>query len=87
LRNNRETGKLVRQKMSQLGKQKNQEFRKMFSRRELRWILENPAELLLSVRTPNIAESVTAFVLTQRYSGLRLVNVVTLRTDAVREDG
>jgi integrase len=71
---------------------------------------ENPAELLLSVRTPKIevkktaeekqrlldaiprafpqiAQSVTAFVLIQRYSGLRLVDVVTLRTDAVREDG
>ena len=113
LRKNRETGELVRQQKSQLGKQKNQEFLKMFFRRarELRWIPENPAELLLSVRTPkievkkktaeekqslldaiprafpNIAESVRAFVLIQRYSGLRLVDVVTLRTDAVREDG
>jgi len=113
LRKNRETGELVRQQKSQLGKQKNQEFLKMFFRRarELRWIPENPAELLLSVRTPrievkkktaeekqrlmdaiprafpNIAQSVTAFVLIQRYSGLRLVDVVTLRTDAVREDG
>jgi integrase len=110
---NRETGELVRQQKSQLGKQKNQEFLKMFFRRarELRWIPENPAELLLSVRTPrievkkktaeekqrlmdaiprafpNIAQSVTAFVLIQRYSALRLVDVVTLRTDAVREDG
>ncbi|HEX4134026.1 MAG TPA: tyrosine-type recombinase/integrase [Bryobacteraceae bacterium] len=110
---NRETGELVRQQKSQLGKQKNQEFLKMFFRRarELRWTPENPAELLLSVRTPrievkkktaeekqrlmdaiprafpNIAQSVTAFVLIQRYSALRLVDVVTLRTDAVREDG
>ena len=113
LRKNRETGEPVRQQKSQLGKQKNQEFLKMFFRRarELRWIPENPAELLLSVRTPkievkkktaeekqslldaiprafpNIAESVRAFALIQRYSGLRLVDVVTLRTDAVREDG
>lgn len=85
----------------------------MFSRRarELRWIPENPAELLLSIKTPrievkkktpeekqrlleaiplvfpNIAEAVRAFVLIQRYSGLRLVDVVTLRTDALRSDG
>jgi integrase len=41
----------VRQQKSQLGKRKNQEFLKMFFRRtrELRWIPENPAELLLSV--------------------------------------
>ena len=45
LRKNRETGELVRQQKSQLGKQKNQEFLKMFFRRtrELRWIPENPA--------------------------------------------
>jgi hypothetical protein len=30
---------------------------------------------------------VTVFVLVQRYSGLRLVDVVTLRTDSLREDG
>jgi integrase len=89
----------------------------MFFRRarELRWIPENPAELLLPVKTPvktpkievkkktpeekqklletiprvfpNIAQAVTAFVLVQRYSGLRLVDVVTLRTDSLREDG
>lgn len=85
----------------------------MFFRRarELRWIPENPAELLLPVKTPkievkkkapeekqklletiprvfpNIAQVVTAFVLVQRYSGLRLVDVVTLRTDSLREDG
>jgi integrase len=113
LRKNRATGELVRQPKSQLGKQKNQEFVKMFFRRarELRWIRENPAELLLSVKTPrievkkktpeekqklletipcvfpNIAQAVTAFVLVQRYSGLRLVDVVTLRTDSLREDG
>ena len=113
LRKNQETGELVRQPKSQLGKQKNQEFVKMFFRRarELRWIAENPAELLLAVKTPkievkkktpeekqrlleaiprvfpNIAQAVTAFVLIQRYSGLRLVDVVTLRTDALREDG
>ncbi len=110
---NRETGEFVRQAKSQLGKQKNQEFLKMFFRRarELRWIPENPAELLLSIKTPrievkkktseekqrlldaiprvfpNIAQAATAFVLIQRYSGLRLVDVVTLRTDAFREDG
>jgi integrase len=32
-------------------------------------------------------QTVTAFVLIQRYSALRLVDVVTLRTDSVREDG
>jgi hypothetical protein len=36
---------------------------------------------------PNIAQAATAFVPIQRYSGLRLVDVVTLRTDALREDG
>jgi integrase len=113
LRKNRATGEFVRQPKSQLGKQKNQEFLKMFFRRArvLRWIAENPAELLLSVKTPkievkkktaeekqrlldaipevfpNIAQAATAFVLIQRYSGLRLVDVVTLRTDALREDG
>jgi integrase len=113
LRKNRETGEFIRQPKSQLGKQKNQEFLKMFFRRarELRWIPENPAELLLSIKTPrievkkktseekqrlldaiprvfpNIAQAATAFVLIQRYSGLRLVDVVTLRTDALREDG
>jgi integrase len=113
LRKNRETGQFIRQPKSQLGKQKNQEFLKMFFRRarELRWIPENPAELLLSIKTPrievkkktseekqrlldaiprvfpNIAQAATAFVLIQRYSGLRLVDVVTLRTDALREDG
>jgi integrase len=113
LRKNRETGEFIRQPKSQLGKQKNQEFLKMFFRRarELRWIPENPAELLLSIKTPrmevkkktseekqrlldaiprvfpNIAQAATAFVLIQRYSALRLVDVVTLRTDALREDG
>jgi hypothetical protein len=113
LRKNRGTGELIRQPKSQIGKQKNQEFVKMFFRRarELRWIPENPAELLLPVRTPkievkrkmaeekqklldtiprvfpNITTTVTAFVLIQRYSGLRLVDVVTLRTDSLREDG
>ena len=113
LRKNRATGEFVRQAKSQLGKQKNQEFLKMFFRRarELRWIPENPAELLLSIKTPknevkkktpeekqrlleaiplvfpNIAEAVRAFVLIQRYSGLRLVDVVTLRTDALQSDG
>ena len=113
LRKNRESGELVRQLKSQLGKQKNQEFVKMFFRRarELRWIPENPAELLLAVKTPrlevkkktpeekqrlleaiprvfpNIGQAATAFVLIQRYSGLRLVDVVTLRTDSLREDG
>jgi site-specific recombinase XerD len=113
LRKNHKTGELVRQPKSQLGKQKNQEFLKMLFRRarELRWMPENPAELLLSIKTPrievkkktaeekqklletiprvfpHIAQSVTAFVVIQRYSGLRLVDVVTLRTDALREDG
>lgn len=52
LRKNRETDEFIRQ----LGKQKNQEFLKMFFRRarELRWIPENPAELLLSIKTPRI---------------------------------
>jgi len=85
----------------------------MFFRRarELRWIGENPAEVLLSIKTPRnevkkktpeekrrlmeaipevfpqIAETVKAFVLIQRYSGLRLVDVVTLRTDALADDG
>ena len=35
---------------------------------------------------PNIAQAVTIFVLVQRYSGLRLVDVVTLRTDSLREE-
>jgi integrase len=113
LRKNRDTDEFIRQPKSQLGKQKNQEFLKMFFRRarELRWIPENPAELLLSIKTPrievkkktseekqrlldaiphvfpNIAQAATAFVLIQRYSGLRLVDVVTLRTDALRADG
>jgi len=113
LRKDRTTGQLVRQPKSQLGKQKKQEFVKMFFRRarELRWIPENPAELLLPVKTPksqvksktpeekqklletiplvfpHIAQAVNAFVLVQRYSGLRLVDVVTLRTDSSREDG
>jgi hypothetical protein len=53
---NRETGEFVRQPKSQLGVQKNQEFLKMFFRRarELRWVPENPAELLLSIKTPKI---------------------------------
>ena len=53
LRKDRTTGELIRQPKSQLGKQKNQEFVKMLFRcaRELRWILENPAELLLPVKT------------------------------------
>jgi hypothetical protein len=40
LRENRETGEFVRQPKRQLGKQKNQEFLKMFFRRarERRWI-------------------------------------------------
>jgi hypothetical protein len=109
----RTTGELVRQRKSQLGKQKNQEFVKVFFRRarDLRWIPENPAQLLLPVKTPkievkkktpeekqklletipgvfpNIAQVVTAFVLVKRYSGLRLVDVVTLRTDSVCEEG
>jgi integrase len=109
----RKTGELVKQPKSQLGKQKHQEFVKMFFRRarELRWIQENPADLLLPIKTPpievkettadekqrlleaiprafpNIAPAVAAFVLIQRYSGLRLVDVVTLRTDSLREDG
>jgi integrase len=113
LRKDPQTGDLVRQPKSQLGKQKDQEFVKMFFRRarELQWIAENPAELLLPIKTPpievkkkspeekrrlltaitrvfpNIAQVVTAFVLIQRYGGLRLVDVVTLRTDSVREDG
>jgi integrase len=113
LRKSRSTGELVRQPVSQLGKQKKQEFVKMFFRRarELRWIAENPAELLLPIKTPRtevkpktpeekqlllqaiprvfpkIAQAVTAFVLVQRYSGLRLVDVATLRTDSLREDG
>jgi hypothetical protein len=104
LRKNRECpGELVRQPKSQLGKQKNQEFVKMFFRRarELRWIPENAAELLLAVKTPRIEvkkktaersngcwtrhpasfrtsrKAAMAFVLIQRYSGLRLVDVVT----------
>jgi integrase len=32
-------------------------------------------------------QTVTAFVLIQRYSALRLVDVVTLRTESLREDG
>jgi hypothetical protein len=113
LQKNRETGHLVRQPKSQIGKQKNQEFVKMFFRRarELRWLPENPAELLLAVKTPrievkkktpeekqrlleaiphvfpNTTQAVTTFVLIQRYSALRLVDVVTLRTDSLREDG
>jgi hypothetical protein len=85
----------------------------MFFRRarELRWLPENPAELLLAIKTPrievkkktpeekqrlleaiprvfpNIAQAAMAFVLIQRYSGLRLVDVVTFRTDSLREDG
>ena len=56
LRKDRATGALVRQPRSQLGKQKNQEFVKMFFRRarELRWLPENPAELLLAIKTPRI---------------------------------
>ncbi len=113
LRKNRKTGELVLQPKSQLGKQKTQEFLKMFFRRsrELRWIAENPAEVLLSIKTPRnevkkktpeeklrlmeaipevfpkIADTVKAFVLIQRYSGLRLVDVFTLRTDALADDG
>src|SRR5215469_12580664 len=113
LRKDRTTGELIRQPKRQLGKQKNQEFVKMFFRRarELRWIPENPAELLLPVKAPNrevkkktpeekqklletiprifpnIAQAVTVFVLVQRCSGLRLVDVVMLRTDSLREDG
>jgi integrase len=113
LRKDPAAGGLVRQPKSQLGKQKNQEFLKMFFRRarELRWIAENPAEVLLSIRTPRIevkkktpeekrrlieaipkvfpkiADEVTTFVQVQRYSALRLVDVVTLRTDALMKDG
>ena len=78
--------------------------------RELRWILENPAELLLPVKTPkievkkktpeekqklletiprvfpNIAQALTVFVLVQRYRSLRLVDIVTPRTNSLRED-
>ena len=54
LRKNRDSGEMVRQSKSELGKQKDQEFVRMFFRRarQLRWIPENPAELLLSVKTP-----------------------------------
>ena len=54
LRKSRVTGELVRDPVTQLGKQKKQEFLKLFFRRarELRWIPENPAELLLPVKTP-----------------------------------
>jgi integrase len=104
---------MVFQPKSQIGKQKTQEFLKMFFKRvrQLRWIAENPAELLLPIKTsrnevkkltaeekqqlldaipevfPNIAETVRPFVLIQRYGALRLVDVVTLRTDALAEDG
>ena len=56
LRKDRTAGEFIRQPKSQLGKQKNQEFVKMPFRcaRELRSILDNPAELLLSVKTPKI---------------------------------
>jgi hypothetical protein len=49
LRKSRLTGELERQPKTQIGKQKNQEVIKMFFRRarQLRWIPENPAELLL----------------------------------------
>jgi integrase/recombinase XerD len=109
----RATGQIVFQAKSLIGKQKNQEFLKMFFKRArlLRWIAENPAELLLPIKAsrsevkkltpeekvrllnaipkvfPNIADRVRAFVLVQRYSGLRLVDVVTLRTDAIADDG
>ena len=109
----RATGQIVFQAKSPIGKQKNQEFLKMFFKRArlLRWIAENPAELLLPIKAsksevkkltpeekerlldaipkvfPNIAQTVRAFVLVQRYSGLRLVDVVTLRTDALADDG
>jgi integrase/recombinase XerD len=85
----------------------------MFFRRarELRWIAENPAEVLLAIKTPRtevkkktpeekrqlieaipkvfpkIANVVTAFVQIQRYSALRLVDVVTLRRDSLMHDG
>jgi hypothetical protein len=36
---------------------------------------------------PKIADTVKAFVLIQRYSDLRLVDFVTLRTDALADDG
>jgi hypothetical protein len=36
---------------------------------------------------PKITQAVTAFVLIQRFTGLRLVDVVTLRTDSFCEDG
>ena len=112
LRKDRTTGEFIRQPKSQLGKPKNQEFVKMLFRRarELRWILENPAELLLPVKTPkievkkktpeekqklletiprvfpNIAQALTVFVLVQRYRSLRLVDIVTPRTNSLRED-
>jgi hypothetical protein len=56
LRKDRTTGEFIRQPKRQLGKQKKQEFVKMFFRRarELRWIPENPAELLLPVKMPKI---------------------------------
>lgn len=107
------TGQIVFQPKSMIGKQKSQELVKMFFKRarQLRWIDQNPAELLLPIKAarsevkkltaeekqrlldtipkvfPNIAETVRAFVLIQRYSGLRLVDVVTLRTDALADDG
>ena len=109
----RVTSAIVFQPKSLIGKQKNQELLKMFFKRarQLRWIEENAAELLLPIKAsrsevkkitaeekqrlldaipevfPNIAETVQAFVLIQRYSGLRLVDVVTLRTDALADDG
>ena len=107
------TRAIVFQPKSLIGKQKHQELLRMFFKRarQLRWIEENPAELLLPIKAsrsevkkitteekqrlldaipevfPNIAETVQAFVLIQRYSGLRLVDVVTLRTDALADDG
>src|SRR5207253_4662567 len=46
------TGQIVFQPKSLIGKQKNQEFLKMFFKRArlLRWITENPAELLLAIK-------------------------------------
>jgi integrase len=108
-----ETGQIVFQPKSLIAKQKSQELLKTFFKRarRLRWIAENPAELLLPIKAsrsevkkvtdeekqrlldaipevfPNIAETVRVFVLIQRYSGLRLVDVVTLRTDALADDG
>ena len=77
LRKDRAIGKLVRQRSCY----------RPSTLRGLKPKRSNRCSKRYRVSFPNIAQAAMAFVLIQRYGGLRLVDVVTLRTDSFREDG